>query len=54
MSDWTTWIAMGGYAGYVWGALGFTLIVLVMNVLLPWLQFRALREQVRRYHDRQE
>ncbi|MBK8453263.1 MAG: heme exporter protein CcmD [Thiofilum sp.] len=54
LSAWTTWLAMGGYAGYVWGALGFTLIVLAMNVLLPWLQLRALRKQIRQSYESQE
>lgn len=54
MNDWNTWLAMGGYARYVWGALGVTLIVLAMNVLLPWLQFRALRQQIRQSYESQE
>jgi heme exporter protein D len=33
-------LAMGGYAFYVWGAYGLTLIVLVLNIVLPLLEHR--------------
>jgi heme exporter protein D len=38
--------AMGGYAFYVWTAYGLTLMVLVLNVLLPLIQRKQfLRQQ---------
>jgi len=39
-------LAMGGYAGYVWGSFGITAACLVLEILL--LKARR-REAVRRY-----
>ena len=33
---------MGGYAAYVWSSYAIALLVLVLNVLMPWLQRRKL------------
>jgi heme exporter protein D len=42
-------IAMGGHAPYVWSAYGVSLLVLVVNVLLPLLaRRRYLQEEARR------
>jgi len=31
--SWADFFAMGGYAGYVWGAYGFAAVVLLANIL---------------------
>jgi len=37
-------LAMGGYAPYVWASYGVTAAVLLLNALLPaWRERRALR-----------
>lgn len=37
---------MGGYAVYVWGCYGATLVVFVWNLLAPRLRRRALIAQI--------
>ncbi|RPI44556.1 MAG: heme exporter protein CcmD [Betaproteobacteria bacterium] len=39
------WLAMGGYAGYVWGSYGVTLLVI-------WLELGALAKRRRRALER--
>lgn len=41
-------LAMGGYAKYVWGSYGVSLIVLLTTVWLTKQQFRATYRQVSR------
>lgn len=38
-------LAMGGYAGYVWSCYGLTLLILAGNL---WLARRDLKAQVQR------
>jgi heme exporter protein D len=39
--------AMGGYGFYVWTSYGLTLVVLVVNIMIPIIQRKQfLREQV--------
>ena len=40
-------LAMGGYAWYVWPAYGLTAIVLIANLLLPLRHRRHLLRQLR-------
>ena len=44
----TVWkfLAMGGYAAYVWPALGVAVLGLVGLALSSWRQRRALRRQL--------
>ncbi|MFB3045150.1 MAG: heme exporter protein CcmD [Proteobacteria bacterium] len=46
--SWSEFISMGGYGVYVWSAYGFTIIVLVINVIIPMRRrsvvLRALRQ----------
>lgn len=38
--------AMGGYAFYVWASYGLTLVVLVVNIIVPIMRRRKfLRQQ---------
>ncbi len=39
---------MGGYAGYVWGAVGLTLVVLVWNWLAAKARFARMVTKARR------
>lgn len=39
---------MGGYALYVWGSFGVTLVLMVIEVLLLILRKRSLLEHLRR------
>jgi heme exporter protein D len=39
---------MGGYAFYVWSAYGVTFIVLVANVVAPFMRARELRARLAR------
>lgn len=39
-------LAMGGYAKYVWPAFGITAIVLVLNLLAARRQLRQTRERL--------
>ncbi|MGR9087668.1 MAG: heme exporter protein CcmD [Gammaproteobacteria bacterium] len=37
---------MGGYAFYVWTAYGITLVVLVVNIIIPVVQRRQFLRQL--------
>jgi len=41
-----TFLAMGGYAFYVWSAYGITFLVLLVNIVLPVLQRRQFLRQL--------
>ncbi|PSQ91746.1 MAG: heme exporter protein CcmD [Proteobacteria bacterium SW_6_67_9] len=42
--NWAEFLAMGGYAAYVWPAYGLALVVLVVTWGLPhWRERRLLR-----------
>ena len=43
-SNWTEFIAMGGYGLYVWGSFGVTALVMVVEVV----SLRARRKALRR------
>jgi|AACY02.6.fsa_nt_gi heme exporter protein D len=48
-------LAMGGYASYVWSAYAFFVLVLVFNVLQPVLSRKKyLKQQLRREQVQQE
>ena len=42
---------MGGYALYVWPALGITCVVLLLNVLLPMQKHRAILRKAADFHE---
>ncbi|MEK6591755.1 MAG: heme exporter protein CcmD [Pseudomonadota bacterium] len=46
-ASWSDFFAMGGYALYVWGSYGVTLILMVMEMLLLILRKRSLLGQLR-------
>ena len=44
MSD---FLGMGGYAAYVWGSFGATLLVFAWNLAVPLLRRRELRNALK-------
>lgn len=48
MSDW--W-SMGGYGAYVWSSFGIAAVVLVWNMLWPYVQLRQLRRRLRQQEE---
>lgn len=49
MNTLADFIAMGGHGPYVWASYAITLVVLLLNVVQPWLARRQLiREEARR------
>jgi heme exporter protein CcmD len=40
-------LAMGGYAKWVWSAFGFTLLVLVFNVVSAGIRYRRIARELR-------
>lgn len=46
MTGLESFLEMGGYARFVWPSYGLVLIVLVLNLVLPWRRERALRSRI--------
>ena len=42
-SDWSQFLAMGGYGAYVWGSFGMCVLVPVVEIMQLALRNRALR-----------
>ena len=49
----TTFLAMGGYARWVWSAFGFTTLVLLANVWTARRAFRRALREVRAWRQEQ-
>jgi heme exporter protein D len=49
--NWTEFLAMGGYAAYVWPSFGLTLIVLIQNVRAARRLHATAREEALRRLD---
>lgn len=47
MHSWSAFWAMGGYAGYVWGAYGVMLVVVAANIAAPLIRHRRLWRRIR-------
>jgi heme exporter protein D len=47
--NWPEFFAMGGYAGYVWGAYGFAAVVLLANILSAAHRRKAVLRLLRHY-----
>lgn len=45
-------IAMGGFASYVWTAYGMALFVLVLNLILPIVRRRQLLRKLKQHSER--
>ena len=43
MTSWSQFVAMGGYAEYVWGSFGMCAVVMAVEVALLALRRRALK-----------
>lgn len=46
MNSLAEFLAMGGYAVYVWPAYGISLVVLLLNVVVPIVQRRQLLREL--------
>lgn len=44
---------MGGYAFYVWTSYGLALVILLFNLINPWLRHRQVRQDLARRERRQ-
>lgn len=51
-TSWTDFLAMGGYAPYVWGAVGVLPLALAAELLTLALQRRAILAELRQLHGR--
>lgn len=40
--------AMGGYAFYVWTSYGLALLVLLINLILPWQEHKQVLKTIAR------
>lgn len=49
-----TFLAMGGYAFYVWSAYGLTFLVLLANLIIPIMQRRTLLKTLARKQKQQQ
>ena len=47
--SWADFFAMGGYAGYVWGAYGFATVVLLANILSAARRKKSVLRMLRDY-----
>lgn len=47
--NWTEFFAMGGYAGYVWGAYGFAALVLLVNIYAATRRTKTVLRLLRHY-----
>ena len=48
MSALSEFLAMGGYAAYVWGAYGVAVVVLGWNLCTPLVRRRQIERRIRR------
>lgn len=48
--NWTEFLAMGGYAPYVWSVYAIAAAVLAYNLIQPILHRRAVLKRLRNYH----
>ncbi|MCB5183620.1 heme exporter protein CcmD [Methylobacillus gramineus] len=46
-NSWSEFLAMGGYAGYVWGSFGLTLLVIICEVFALRLRRRKAIARVK-------
>jgi heme exporter protein D len=47
-NSFSDFLAMGGYALYVWGAFGMTVLVMLLETWLTLRQQRAVRQRIAR------
>jgi heme exporter protein D len=46
--SWSEFFAMGGYAFFVWTSYGITLLVIMLNIVMPVLHRRKVINRVKR------
>lgn len=54
MSHITNWLAMGGYAAYVWPTYGLVCAVLLLNLWSGKRQRQQARRQLQRWYQSEE
>jgi heme exporter protein D len=47
--NWSEFLAMGSYAGFVWGAYGFAAVVLLANILSAARRKKTVLRNLRDY-----
>lgn len=47
--NWSEFLAMGGYAGFVWSAYGFAAVVLLANILAAARRKKSVLRRLRDY-----
>lgn len=52
--NWSEFFHMGGYAFYVWTSMALTLVVLVLNIVLPKMKHKQLLQQLKRSKQKRE
>lgn len=53
-ASFSEFLAMGGYAGFVWGSYALTLILLVSTIVAPLLRRRRLERELKTQHKREQ
>ena len=51
--NWAEFFNMGGYAFYVWFAWGLTVLVLTLNIVLPYFKKNSIKKSIKRQHNRE-
>lgn len=46
-SSFSTFLQMGGYADFVWPAYATFVIVLLMNIIFPWLNKKRIIKKIK-------
>lgn len=54
MMSWTDFFVMGNYGFYVWTSYALAALVLVVNVVLPLRQRKAVRARLKEYYQLQQ
>jgi heme exporter protein D len=47
--NWSEFFAMGGYAGFIWGAYGFAAVVLLANIYAAARRKKSVLRMLRDY-----
>jgi heme exporter protein D len=46
--SWSEFFAMGGYAFFVWTSYGITLLVILLNIVMPMIERKKVISRVKR------
>jgi heme exporter protein CcmD len=45
--EWVRLFEMGGYGKYIWPAYGIALVILLLNIFLPWRDRQDLMKKLK-------